>query len=275
MSVKKHIDHISESRLQPYIELCKHNNENLSEDEVIRLAISTYNAIQHRSCIFFSIIQEIEITVRNEMSAIIKKDLAPNNDLRKYFCFLAFNQESKLSETSQKQLIYTFSKLLNTKTRFLRREDITLQNLINNNINENDIVAALTFGFWVHLLNNNTEENPNYLFWSNLFYQKLFENRFPSNLDMFYSLRNVLSFRNQLYHQDTVWKSKNIKRINTSLQNLKRKYTTFTECLKKISPYRYNLRSASTLQQFQNEFNFDEDLFISEINKLKESLSEL
>ncbi len=268
MSIIKHIAPISKSRLQPYISLCSYRNNHLSKYELTKLSICTYNAIQHRSCIFFSLIQEIEIAVRNEMSAVIKRDLAPNNDLRKYFCFLAFNQQSKLSKVSKLQLINCLAKLLNKKPNKLKIENTVLQELKNRNINENDIVASLTFGFWVHFLNNDRAKNPYYTDWSNVFNGKLFENRFSSNKEIFNSLRDVLSFRNKLYHQDIVWKGKNIKKIEHSLKNLKRKYNTFTEYLIKISPYRYTLRESAKLQQFQNEFNFDEDLFKSEIANL-------
>ena len=126
--------------------------------------------------------------------------------------------------------------------------------------NHNDMISHLTFGFWVHLLNPDPIKNPNTTYWQNIF----------TNLNLFTRLQDVLRFRNDLYHQEAVWKNKGIKNPIKALQNLETKFNNFLGYLSKISPERF-----TTINESYNLTNvmkqmFDQHKFSVEIENLRE-----
>ncbi len=268
MSVLNHIHSVSKSRLNPCIEICKKSANN--QLDAYKLAICVYTSLQHRTGIFYALIQEIEIAVRNEISRVLKHYAAPNKDLLDYFCFLACDQQSKLSPASVDSLKKCLADLLKIKPKQISDSQNTKNNLIQKGLNENDIIASITFGFWVHFLNSNRGQNPHYLYWSSLFHQRLF-NKKLSNKQIFDRLKFVLTFRNRLYHQEFVWKGKNISTPEKALINLAKKYNYLLESLKLFAPERFNLRDKATWQRWQDDFNFEQDVFSSEIQKMLET----
>lgn len=101
MSIIHHLNAISRSRLHPYSILCKNVYKNLSPLTLYKCSVCTYTSLQHQASIFSSLIQEIEISVRNEMTKIIKQN---NTNLIDYFCHLAIDKDTKLSPYSQNEL---------------------------------------------------------------------------------------------------------------------------------------------------------------------------
>ncbi|UXN37531.1 hypothetical protein N8E87_03405 [Avibacterium paragallinarum] len=265
MSLLQQIDAISLSRLTPYKNLCTSNNKL----EEYKLATCVYLSLQHRTGIFFSLIQELEVAIRNEMSKILKNHVAPNKDLLAYFCFLACDNQSQLSTESKRNLKLGIASLLNLRINQITNARTTERTLKNRRLNENDLIAAITFGFWVHLLNDDINKNPHFLYWSNIFSPLLFGGRFNSTVDIFKSLRTILAFRNKLYHQEPVWKKRNVNTPHKALSELQRKYQLFLTYLSKIAPYRIKLREKATLQKWLDELNFNPEVFDSEVDKLK------
>lgn len=266
MSLVQQINTISLSRLKPYLALCA--NSPVSGSGKYKLAICIYLSLQHRTGIFFSLIQELEVAIRNEMSHILKNYAAPNKNLLAYFCFLACDNQSKLSNESKSNLKQGIAGLIGLKSKQVTDAKKTEKELRNRKIDENDIIAAITFGFWVHLLNDDVKRNPHFLYWSNLFSPVLFGGRFNSTVEIFKSLRTILTFRNKLYHQEPVWKKNNINTPHKALSELQKKYNLFLNHLSKIAPYKIQLRKNATLQSWLDDFNFDKSVFDSEINKL-------
>lgn len=266
MSLVQQINTISLSRLKPYLALCAKSP--VSGSGKYKLAICVYLSLQHRTGIFFSLIQELEVSIRNEMSYILKNYVAPNKDLLAYFCFLACDSRSQLSSESKSNLKQGIANLLGLKAKQVTDAKKTEKQLKNRKINENDIIAAITFGFWVHLLNDDVKKNPHFLYWSNLFSPVLFGGRFNSTKQIFKSLRTILAFRNKLYHQEPVWKKNNINTPHKALSELQKKYNLFLSYLSNIAPYRIQLRKSATLQAWLDNFNFDQSVFDSEVNKL-------
>ena len=79
---------ISESRLNAYL-FCFYQNDKAKQKE----AIAVYTALQHRTGIYFSLIQEIEVALRNEVSELLRC-AAPRNDLYQFFHYLANNSSA-------------------------------------------------------------------------------------------------------------------------------------------------------------------------------------
>lgn len=273
MSILQHLNTISKCRLTPYRKLCR----NAYPGDPILLqekrTICLYTSLQHRASIFFSLIQEIEIGVRNEMTLLIKESLN-NRDLLKHFCILAIDKNrTTLSPFSQNELNACLIKLLNkvsnnnNKIKFLNNVNYTYNILQNRNISSDDIIANMTFGFWVNLIDYNISRNPHYLAWNNMFYNKIFNNRFNSIRQLFNELREVRDFRNRLSHQDCIW-NKNARTPKEALKNLEDTYIRFSNLLNKIAPNRHSFRTISTYLSWQQLLNFDTDIFITEMDKM-------
>ena len=214
MILQQHIRTISAARLKPYEKLCEKmiDNHTFSPPELSQIAVCVYTALQHRSCIFYSLIQEIEICVRNEMSLAIKNSAA-NQGLLAYFCRLAFSSQSELPSKSKKQLETTILDFIDPGRKI-----------------------------------------------------KIFNGILPNNA-IFYKLRDILAFRNRLYHQDVVWKKKGVSTPYKALNRLSDRYKEYTLFLSKISPERYNFRNTAILQVWQHKMNFDIQVFNAEIAK--------
>lgn len=235
--LQDHINHISPSRLSTYL-----NHFYSGDQSKLSDAVALYTAIQHRSGIFFSLIQEIEVTMRNAIADCLRQHI-PNNDLYSYFNFLATDAQSPLSNKGKKQLKISIS---NAKT-------------------ENDIIANITLGFWVNLLNT-TDPTMRKAF------QQLFSKKFSSFKDMYFQFKQVHTFRNDLYHQDKAWNRKRVKKPEHILLDYQRTYRQFESILSKIAPHRLQLRNKAALNSYYNQLNFDIGLFNSELILLKQSI---
>lgn len=281
--IKNNTKCISDSRLSPYIKLCKGNREE---------AICVYTCLQHRASLYFTIIQEIEIAFRNELSDKIEKWLktdpySPNVSLYEYFTKPIY-MASYLNNTGNAQLTKAIvdvnrnyaKKFKQVKQKSIKKaqkkglpiptdQEIQLQIKAPDH---NDIISHLTFGFWVHLLDEDPQNNPHYLpYWKPIF-SDLFENRFPTNRDLFTRMQDVLRFRNNLYHQEAVWKNDGIKTPEKALQNLEKKFNNFIRYLQLISPQRYVVVNESyNINQIKEKL-FDKTKFSSEIQSLREIL---
>lgn len=227
--LQDHINNISSSRLSTYL-----NHFYLGNQTKLAEAVALYTAIQHRSGIFFSLIQEIEVATRNAMADCLRS-IAPNNDLASYFHFLANDPQSPLSK----------------KAKGILKNSITTKN-------ENDTIANITFGFWVNLLDLNDPTLKKA-------FRQLFPNAFPNFKTMHLELKQVYTFRNDLFHQDKAWNRKRVKKPEHILMDYARTYRQFETVLGKIAPARLALRHQAPLNNYYNQLNFDLTLFKSEL----------
>ncbi|WP_273394023.1 hypothetical protein [Actinobacillus porcinus] len=232
--LQEHLKHISLSRLSTYLD-----HFYFGDQAKLAEAVVLYTAIQHRSGIFFSLIQEIEVATRNAIADCLRT-LSPNNDLAAYFHFLANNPSSPLSK----------------KAKGL------LKNSMENTQNENDIIANITFGFWVNLLD--TQDTL-----MKKAFRQLFPNAFPNFKTMYLNLKQVYTFRNDLFHQDKAWNRKRVKKPEHILMDYERTYRHFENILGKIAPARLTLRNRAALNDYYNQLNFDLTLFQSELSWLR------
>lgn len=265
-----HLVAISESRLSPYKPLA---NKFLGfmggNDEISAMSICIYTALQHRLGIFFSLLQEIEVSYRNAICRILR-DYAENDlhiSLEKFFCMQAVGDDSKLSEVSSRVMREALVGLsdITTKKR-INNIDLILHLLEINRKSANDIIASLPFGFWVHLLNHREQYNQHFRYWNHIFSRHgLFGNRFRGNKDVFDNMEPILKFRNKLFHQEPVWKGKNVHDPLKALIVLRNKYDSFSNILGKISPERLKIRGDSSCINQQYMANFHENDFKGEL----------
>ncbi|MDC2824573.1 Abi family protein [Rodentibacter pneumotropicus] len=239
----KQITSISESRLNTYL-FCFYKNDKNRQKE----AIAVYTALQHRTSIYFSLIQEIEVALRNEISELLRR-AAPNNDLYKYFHYLATDNAAPLTAESKRQL----QKAINECKK--RKYD------------ENDIISHITFGFWVNLFDYDTERNPHVIHWQKLL-QPIFNQRFKNFKELYNTLKQIMRFRNRLYHQEIVWNKRIAKKPEHALENLEKTYKQFENALQKIAPERFVFRQLSQVLIWQRHLFFDPQIFAAEISVL-------
>ena len=235
--LQDHINNISLSRLSTYLD-----HFYLGDQNKLPETVALYTAIQHRSGIFFSLIQEIEVAMRNAIADCLRQH-SQNHDLGAYFQFLAHDAQSPLSNKGKKQLR---TSMANTK-------------------NENDIIANITFGFWVNLLNTQDPAMKKA-------FSQLFSKAFPNFTDLYFQLTQVHTVRNDRYHQDKAWNRKKVKKPEHILADYHKTYQQFERLLSKIAPHRLQLRSNAALNKHYLQLNFDISLFNSEVTWLKQNI---
>lgn len=270
---QNHIYFISSSRLDPYIKLANRilsiaNQGNPpSKKEKEDMAICIYTVIQNRLSIFFSLLLEIEISFRNAMSHAIKQYAQNNNKtLEEYFIELALNNNSPLTTKSKKTLREAIQKTLNTSSLSNSQKEL-LTILKNNNKNANDIIANISFGFWVYLINSRAEAHKkHFTHWESIFKaHNLFQNRFTSIKNIYDQINPILLFRNKLYHQEPVWKGKEVRDPTKALIQLKTQYDKFSCLLEKIAPERKQIYKESAYLYSLYESTFSALIFEQEI----------
>lgn len=236
---------ISESRLSAYL-VCFFQNDKGRQKE----AIAVYTALQHRIGIYFSLIQEIEVALRNAVSALLR-DVAPRRDLCQFFHYLAQDKNAPLSVESQRQLKKAIAECGKKK------------------YDENDIISHVTFGFWVNLFDYDVNRNPYAIYWQGVL-KPIFNHRFANFKELYNALKQVMRFRNRLYHQEVVWNKKIARKPWHALGNLEKTYIQFEQVLAKIAPERYAFRQLSQALIWQRDMFFDRQLFEAEISVLPE-----
>lgn len=245
--LSKQIISISESRLNTYL-FCFYQSDYTKQKE----AIAVYTALQHRTGIYFSLIQEIEVALRNEVSELLR-NVAPDNDLYKFFHYLAQDSNAPLSKESQRQLQKAISECSKRK------------------YDENDIISHITFGFWVSLFDYDNKRNKHVVYWQKTL-KPIFSHRFGNFKELYNTLKLVMRFRNRLYHQEIVWNKKTSKHPVQALKNLNKTYTQLENILQKIAPERFAFRQLSQALIWQRDIFFDEQIFVAEISVLPQHI---
>lgn len=217
--LSKQVLSISESRLSTYL-FCFFRNDPTKQKE----AIAIYTALQHRTGIYFSLIQEIEVALRNEVSQLLRF-AAPNHNLYEFFHFLANDSNAPLNAESKRQLQKAISEC-------------------GRNYNENDIISHISFGFWVNLFNYDIKRNQYVAYWQSVL-KPIFGHRFSNFKDLYNTLKQIMRFRNRLYHQEVVWNKRIAKKPTHALENLEKTYKQFELALQKIAPERFAFRQLS------------------------------
>lgn len=245
----KQITSISQSRLDTYL-ACFFQSDQSKQQE----AIAVYTALQHRIGIYFSLIQEIEVALRNEISELLRKN-APNNDLKAFFHYLAQHNQSPLTTESKRQIQKAIHECKISKV----------------NYSENDIISRITFGFWVNLLDYDPHRNQHSVYWQKTL-RSIFNNRFSNFKELYNSLKQVMRFRNRLYHQEIVWNKKITKNPLQALHNLNKTYQQFEQVLQKVAPERYDFRKLSQVLIWQQQLFFEPQIFAAEIEALTQNI---
>lgn len=238
-NLEKHISPISEERLQSYLDISEHDYET---------AICLYTEFQNISKLYFHIIQEIEVALRNKiiqyLTEYIEK-IDPNfqQDFFHHAIFTSNISPKNLSKL-QDVLKDTLKREMNKYSKVQRKlasKNKSTSHLVQPTLNSlqiHQIISEFSFGFWYNLFNIKYKNLNNICFSNN---QQIFDGKFASGNDLYTQLNSVGAFRNRLFHHEPVWKNANINTPEKALSNLKQKYHNFSITLEKLSPERHEL----------------------------------
>ena len=231
--VNQHIKYISPRRISSYLGLIKKYNETETHEHRLK-AILLYSEFQNISKLYFHIIQEIEISLRNTASEYIQKFLKQKSQSTKFY-----NNDFLLKCVTGKNGVSIKEVVQDIKDRNNRKKP--KKGSDNLDISNDDIIAKLSLGFWVNIFNDDT--SPKFKNDLTTFFFKtndpIFNGNFNSISDVYTQLSIVLRFRNRLFHQEPIWKSKGIKNPRTALEDMAKKYKIFCDILMKIAPERH------------------------------------
>lgn len=202
---------IPESRLYTYQKI-----QGISPQDVV----DVYFLLQDISSKLFIPLQSLEIFLRNRIHTQLKKTFDRDD---------WYNDDGfYMSDLSHQALKKTLDKL---------KDEIT-----ERGITSDDIVANLTFGFWVSMHKSTYLYHDKSLFWENNFsevYQN-FEHKKANSLEekmsnIYNQLVIVNDVRNRLYHYEAVWKKSNGSQDFKSVINMIcEKYKTIFRILKHL-----------------------------------------
>lgn len=176
--------------------------------------IAIYMAIQEICSHYFPLIQMVEVNLRNTIHKVATEHFKDDE----WFTRVPVGDKSK------EQVDFAVDQCL---------EDVGIK------YTSDDVIARLSFGFWVHMLssdyNNPRKQDKNlwqFKFQSAFPYAKQ-ENGKPIKLSLLFQRLGVLNkFRNRLFHHEPVWKYRNVIRSRDgALGHLQKRYNEHLEFL--------------------------------------------
>lgn len=184
--------------------------------------IGTYFAFQDISGSFYPLIQMVEVGLRNAINTIAIDQYGSD----RWFDHIPTTEKSRTA--------------VQYATRKAQDECATPT--------AHDIVARLTLGFWVYMLDADyrNSNNPSYL-WTPENKKKAFPNaKNPWGNDLsvsaiFDELQKLLKLRNRLFHHEPIWKKHNCNSLQKAVDNVIKDYNFLLKTLNSISSVKYDL----------------------------------
>ncbi|WP_323996646.1 hypothetical protein [Aeromonas hydrophila] len=188
--------------------------------------VGTYLAFQDLSGEFFSVLQMVEVGLRNAINEAAKQhfkssswfDSAPQTKKSKELVVLA--KEKALSECGARY-------------------------------SDDDVVCRLSLGFWVYMLDSAHRDTANksaYL-WSPEMRDVAFgnaKNPWGGKLTistLFDEFQKILKLRNRLFHHEPIWKKHKCQSIDVAVDNVRKEYDFLLKALGYVSPGKATLLS--------------------------------
>lgn len=198
-----------------------------SDEEVI----AVYMAMQSVMSQLFSVVQLLEVTLRNSIHRVATDRFQDDE----WFKRIPISAESK------KQVDFAEQQCL---------DDVGFR------YTSDDLVSRLPFGFWVHMLSsvyNNPRDKDHNLWQTQL--DKCFPNARKQNVSLntlFQKIGSLNKFRNRLFHHEPAWKGRNTKNRADAIQYLLKMYNGHMEAIGLLSSSK---RELITLLGFDARFN--------------------
>lgn len=232
MPIESIVNTLSKSRLSTY----KNSNLNDTSDEQ---SLGLYLWNKQLSGHFFPILQIIEVSLRNAIHnayiAVKFEEIEFNNPENEWH---ALKSQANLWLTT----IYTIQ---NNQKGFNQIENAK-RNLIEEgkSLTADNLIAKLTFGFWVNMTNRNHRSNNNNNTAQSIdaLWPKLTKKVFPNAKDKYgkhltinninENLHKINKLRNRIAHHEPIWKADELFDTADAINNIVNHYD---RCLKAIS----------------------------------------
>lgn len=192
--------------------------------------IAVYMAMQGIMSHFFTVVQLLEVTLRNSIHKVASDHF--NDD--EWF------KSIPISEQSKKQVNFAQQQCINE---------------VGVRYSTDDLISRLPFGFWVHMLSKDYN-NPR-IKQKNLWQFKLHE-CFPNIQQQKISLNTIFQklgtlnrFRNRLFHHEPAWKSRKSQDRDSAIKYLLKMYAEHLELIDFLSSSK---RELITVLGFEDKF---------------------
>ncbi|EJS4045566.1 hypothetical protein [Vibrio vulnificus] len=197
---------LSTEKLETYRQVldCKSDSE----------LIAVYMAMQSIMSQFFSVVQLLEVTLRNS----IHKSATECFEDDEWYKRIPISHESK------KQVDFAEQQCLDD---------------VGARYTSNDLISRLPFGFWVHMLHrdyNNPRDKEHNLWQTQL--DKCFPNAKAQNVKLntlFQRMGSLNKFRNRLFHHEPAWKGRQTKNRSDAVQYLLKMFNEHMEAIGLLS----------------------------------------
>lgn len=206
---------LSTEKLETYRQVleCK------SDSEVIAVYMAMQGIMSH----FFTVVQLLEVTLRNSIHKAVAAQFKDDE----------WYKRVPISEESKKQVSFAELQCI---------EEVGAKRYTSS-----DLVSRLPFGFWVHMLHkdyNNPRDKEHNIWQFQL--HKCFPNAKGQNVSLntiFQKMGTLNRFRNRLFHHEPAWKSRNTKNRGDAISYLHNMYGEHLEAIHLLSSSKRELIS--------------------------------
>ena len=206
---------LSTEKLETYRQVleCK------SDSEVIAVYMAMQGIMSH----FFTVVQLLEVTLRNSIHKAVTAQFKDDE----------WYKRVPISEESRKQVSFA--------------EQQCIEEIGAKYYTSGDLVSRLPFGFWVHMLHkdyNNPRDKEHNIWQFQL--HKCFPNAKQQNVSLntiFQKMGTLNRFRNRLFHHEPAWKSRQTKNRSDAISYLNSMYGEHMEAIELLSSSKRELIS--------------------------------
>ena len=190
-----------------------------SDSEVIAVYMAMQGIMSH----FFTVVQLLEVTLRNSIHKVVSAQFEDDE----------WYKHIPISEESRKQVSFA--------------EQQCIEEVGAKHYTSSDLVSRLPFGFWVHMLHkdyNNPRDKGHNIWQFQL--HKCFPNAKGQNVSLnsiFQKMGTLNRFRNRLFHHEPAWKSRNTKNRGDAISYLHNMYGEHLEAIHLLSSSKRELIS--------------------------------
>lgn len=202
--------------------------------------IAAYMVLQSLQEKFYLPMQLVEITLRNNINDGVKELLSNRG--------AAANYSNRWYNTVP---VTDISKSQVDQAKRKAKAEVR-----GRGYNHHDVVARLTFGFWVYLLDSphrlTGAANRDHQLWPFL-NDSVFPDRGDKGIPALFNDLNTLNkLRNRLFHHEPIWRSKGVDSKQSALDKLQNNYSLVMDVLGYLSPDKLILVNSINMV---NEFN--------------------
>ncbi|MFA0442457.1 hypothetical protein AB4560_21325 [Vibrio sp. 10N.222.51.C12] len=208
--------------------------------------IASYMVLQSLQEKFYLPIQLVELTLRNNINAAIYQHLkgkgATNRQANRWYHSVPATQTSKDQVSAAK-----------TKAN---------REVKGRPYNHNDVIARLTFGFWIYLLDKphrlSGAANVDHQLWPYIT-NDVFPNRGGKGIpSLFNDLNTLNKLRNRLFHHEPIWMGSGVTSKQDALDMLDKRYELVMNMLGYLSPDKMKLvQSIDMINEFKAHCSMD------------------